>query len=416
MGGQGRTGILVRTGKSLDSTELRQRLAPGSVVEELDHEGNRLHYSLVSGSGPEQGWVTVKYNHKVLLRMINDALQVDDASKAVPLFCLGDPVHVWSFSNERWAEDGVVRELAREDTVTEGQRVPRGSVLVVYDRGVNTKWVSPEEQEQILKRMPVFVAGDRVHVWSVNAGRWVEDGRVQEVASEGMVIDGQEVPVGSTFVVYNNGQGMKCVPPSELSQVLRLDLPAPAWFGMGEHVHVWSVNASAWIEDGVVEQIAAENVALGDLEVARGAVFVRYNKGSGMKWVMPWEQDQLLRPAAHQPSTAKVVEEREQQGPAEDDVDGDGDLDEAGTLVVAIDAWEPDEETTKRPAVDLTYGTVLTILKDGGDGWLYGKRTDGSKGWFPADKVKPEAEFCFNNSDSDEEEERAAEQGVEPLD
>jgi len=426
LGGEGRFGILVRSGKGLDSMEIGTRLAVGSMVEEVELDGNRLHYRMVEGQGPPEGWITTQFKGKSLAVRVDQPARGEEITDVLPVFLPGDSLHVYSVSGKRWAEDGVVQEVAEEAFLADGQRMPKGSLLVAYDGGKNMKWVSPSEQKTILKKMPVFVPGDKVHVWSINGGCWAEDGVVEDVAPEPVVVDGQEVPRGSAFVVYNGGKGMKCITPPEQSQLLRLALPAPGWFAMGDKVHVWSVNGNAWLEDGVVEQIAGEDLLMDGQQVARGAVFVVYNRGAGMKWVMPWEQEQLLRGTqqaltseegqvddlaaeyegddealshagdAHVPTAAAVAAP---EGETEED-----DMEE-GELMVANENWEHDGPAD-RPTLALLFGTVITVLRqDARDGWLYGKRLDGAKGWFPADKVKPESEFRFNASSSEDEDE-----------
>uniref|UniRef100_A0A7S2PP93 UDP-glycosyltransferases domain-containing protein n=1 Tax=Zooxanthella nutricula TaxID=1333877 RepID=A0A7S2PP93_9DINO len=69
-------GLLVRTGKALKSPEAAGRLASGSVVEELALEGERLQYTLVSGDGPQTGWVSLKLKGSDLL-VRADAGQAD---------------------------------------------------------------------------------------------------------------------------------------------------------------------------------------------------------------------------------------------------------------------------------------------------------------------------------------------------
>uniref|UniRef100_A0A7S4VAQ8 SH3 domain-containing protein n=1 Tax=Alexandrium monilatum TaxID=311494 RepID=A0A7S4VAQ8_9DINO len=436
VGGEGTLGILVRTGKGLDSPEVGRRIVVGSLVEEVQLDGNRLHFRLVEGRGPEEGWITVRYRDRALAERVAGeapcAEDVVDMANSSPVFMPGDPVHVYSVSKNRWAEDGAIQEVAEEEVLVEGQRMPMGSVLVSYDGGRGIKWVAPAEQQGILRKMPVFVPGDKVHVWSVSSGCWAEDGVVQDVAAEQMVLEGHEVPRGSAFVVYNGGKGLKCVTPSEQPELLRLALPAPAWFAMGDKVQVWSVNGNAWVEDGVVQQIAAEDLVMEGQQVARGSVFVVYSGGSGMKWVMPWEQEALLRGGAQQvvASGEDAAEgcaaeyEGQPQGleetadPPEPVADGDpaaalgsgaaeGETEEddaeLGELMVATENWEP-TEPAQRPTLDLLFGTVVTVLKtDAGEGWLYGRRSDGAKGWFPADKAKPESEFRFNASSSEDE-------------
>jgi len=67
VGGGERGGIVVRTECDLSSAQEDVRLANESVVRELALHDSRLHYELVSGSGPANGWVTTRLRDKDLL-------------------------------------------------------------------------------------------------------------------------------------------------------------------------------------------------------------------------------------------------------------------------------------------------------------------------------------------------------------
>jgi surfactin synthase thioesterase subunit len=60
-------GILVRQGQDLKSTQCDERLSTGALVEELKLVGERLHYKRLTGSGPDEGWVSLKVSGKDLL-------------------------------------------------------------------------------------------------------------------------------------------------------------------------------------------------------------------------------------------------------------------------------------------------------------------------------------------------------------
>eukprot|EP00933_Yihiella_yeosuensis_P060021 TRINITY_DN6197_c0_g2_i3.p1 TRINITY_DN6197_c0_g2~~TRINITY_DN6197_c0_g2_i3.p1 ORF type:complete len:300 (-),score=48.98 TRINITY_DN6197_c0_g2_i3:249-1148(-) len=67
VGGADKGGILVRDGQELTSKALDSRLSHGAVVEGLHLAGDRLHYRLVTGSGPQEGWVSLKISSGTLL-------------------------------------------------------------------------------------------------------------------------------------------------------------------------------------------------------------------------------------------------------------------------------------------------------------------------------------------------------------
>jgi len=67
VGGVDKGGIMVREGCDLKSPAASDRLATGSMVEELELVGERLHYRLVTGKGPDKGWVSLRIGGKDLL-------------------------------------------------------------------------------------------------------------------------------------------------------------------------------------------------------------------------------------------------------------------------------------------------------------------------------------------------------------
>ena len=67
VGGAEKGGILVRSGRKASSSAFTDRLSFGSVVAELEQVEGRLHYELISGTGPASGWVTLCVSGKDLL-------------------------------------------------------------------------------------------------------------------------------------------------------------------------------------------------------------------------------------------------------------------------------------------------------------------------------------------------------------
>jgi len=69
-------GILVREGKGTKSKELPARLSTGAYVEELELDGERLHYKLIpgKGDGPEEGWISLKLKATPLVEVKEDLL------------------------------------------------------------------------------------------------------------------------------------------------------------------------------------------------------------------------------------------------------------------------------------------------------------------------------------------------------
>jgi len=66
VGGVDKGGIVVREGESTSSAQKPERLSTGALVEQLALKGDRLQYKLKTGTGPSEGWVSVKLTGKDL--------------------------------------------------------------------------------------------------------------------------------------------------------------------------------------------------------------------------------------------------------------------------------------------------------------------------------------------------------------
>jgi len=61
VGGADKGGILVRTGSDPSAPQAASRLSTGALIEELEIVGGeRIHYKLKEGTGPDEGWVLIK--------------------------------------------------------------------------------------------------------------------------------------------------------------------------------------------------------------------------------------------------------------------------------------------------------------------------------------------------------------------
>lgn len=67
VGGGDKGGILVRKGHELASAQYDERLSTGALVEETKLVGERLCYTRLTGSGPREGWVSIKLPGKDLV-------------------------------------------------------------------------------------------------------------------------------------------------------------------------------------------------------------------------------------------------------------------------------------------------------------------------------------------------------------
>jgi len=84
VGGEGKGGILVRSGRELSSSQLDDRLPTGAIVEELERHGDRLHFHNAEGPGPKEGWVSTRISGKDLLAPLGATDGLSDRSKPPP--------------------------------------------------------------------------------------------------------------------------------------------------------------------------------------------------------------------------------------------------------------------------------------------------------------------------------------------
>merc|ERR1719265_645036 len=73
VGGVDRGGVLVRSGQALSSQQFSARLSTGACIEEVELVGDRLHYKRRSGTGPEEGWISIAISGKLLAQRAAEA-------------------------------------------------------------------------------------------------------------------------------------------------------------------------------------------------------------------------------------------------------------------------------------------------------------------------------------------------------
>eukprot|EP00405_Crypthecodinium_cohnii_P009833 CAMPEP_0206443516 /NCGR_PEP_ID=MMETSP0324_2-20121206/14408_1 /ASSEMBLY_ACC=CAM_ASM_000836 /TAXON_ID=2866 /ORGANISM="Crypthecodinium cohnii, Strain Seligo" /LENGTH=411 /DNA_ID=CAMNT_0053911453 /DNA_START=106 /DNA_END=1341 /DNA_ORIENTATION=+ len=76
VGGADKGGILVRSGPATTDAQKEERLSTGALVEEIALQKDRLHYKLLEGTGPADGWIAIKITAKDL------AIRTDKKPKA----------------------------------------------------------------------------------------------------------------------------------------------------------------------------------------------------------------------------------------------------------------------------------------------------------------------------------------------
>jgi len=82
VGGTDKGGIVVRAARELTSEQLPQKLATASRVTQLARVGDRLHFKLLEGQGPEEGWVSIKLKDKELLLPCKQSTTAEPATSS----------------------------------------------------------------------------------------------------------------------------------------------------------------------------------------------------------------------------------------------------------------------------------------------------------------------------------------------
>merc|ERR1712032_1248595 len=67
VGGSKSGGIIVRLGPDMSSKKYAALLSVGAIVKTVEQQGTRLSYQRMSGSGPNYGWVSLKFKDTNLL-------------------------------------------------------------------------------------------------------------------------------------------------------------------------------------------------------------------------------------------------------------------------------------------------------------------------------------------------------------
>mmetsp|Transcript_128694 Transcript_128694/g.223162 ORF Transcript_128694/g.223162 Transcript_128694/m.223162 type:complete len:498 (-) Transcript_128694:37-1530(-) len=119
VGGADKGGVLVREGLELNSAQSASRLATGTMVEELELRGERLHFRRITGSGPDEGWISIALKDKVLAcRVASDAGNLDQAELQAgpeePPFPAMSPPDVVELSEEDQDKQSLAKQQASE--------------------------------------------------------------------------------------------------------------------------------------------------------------------------------------------------------------------------------------------------------------------------------------------------------------
>lgn len=141
VGGSDSGGIVVREGQGLDAKQVAERLSTGSYVEEVALVGNRLSYRLLSGAGPEIGWITTRTSERKLVERIKAAPEKVVLEKTDFVFRVSPSTPVETECPQR-----IPVELKR----TLGRSIPKPGDIKLNEPGDHFKLRFPHTEAQLL--------------------------------------------------------------------------------------------------------------------------------------------------------------------------------------------------------------------------------------------------------------------------
>ncbi|CAE7607267.1 Pacrg [Symbiodinium natans] len=139
LGGTDTGGILVRSGRSLHSEQLADRLSCGALVCEMELVGERLRYEKLTGHGPQQGWISTKLKDKTLVaRARGDAGPLQQQPREVRIWAISD-IHTDKAENMKWIQDLAPAEFRNDVLILAGDvantfEVLKESILLLRER------------------------------------------------------------------------------------------------------------------------------------------------------------------------------------------------------------------------------------------------------------------------------------------
>ncbi|CAE7474630.1 unnamed protein product [Symbiodinium sp. CCMP2456] len=140
VGGGDKGGIIARVGEDVRSDLAEERLATGALLTELAQPGDRLHFRKLCGSGPAEGWVSLRLQSgKALVERVPALWRVVSTSGAL--------VRTGSSTSEEVAGRLPVGSFVAEEQVVGGTRL---QYRLRLGEGPATGWVSIALQQKAL--------------------------------------------------------------------------------------------------------------------------------------------------------------------------------------------------------------------------------------------------------------------------
>ena len=143
VGGGDKGGIIARVGEDVRSDLAEERLATGALLTELAQPGDRLYFRKLCGSGPAEGWVSLRLQSgKALVERVPALWRVVSTS--------GVLVRTGSSTSEEVVGRLLVGSFVEEEQVAGGTRL---QYRLRLGQGPATGWVSVSLQQKDLALM-----------------------------------------------------------------------------------------------------------------------------------------------------------------------------------------------------------------------------------------------------------------------
>jgi len=180
IGGSDKGGILVRDGGDVSAAKMAERLATGSLVQEVELISERLHYVRLTGAGPSEGWVMTSLGSKPLAERVSSEDLTEEEAELVSQ-CGKEPSAKAGSQSEEAAEVSTevpttaaavesaaeTAETLAEKSVNQTSAVPEeqraGSLDFEALEAEEAEAAEKEEEEEVkpVERTPLVVPWDR---------------------------------------------------------------------------------------------------------------------------------------------------------------------------------------------------------------------------------------------------------------
>lgn len=133
VGGSKQGGIIARAGGESSAPQLKQRLANGALVEEVEYDAKtgRIRFELINGDGPQSGWATVRLHGKDLLVKASEEKAM---AAAVEMAKTSDEKAMLLYSNQLSLQRAQADVLALQEVDMNAKCLPPSPYVVEVKR------------------------------------------------------------------------------------------------------------------------------------------------------------------------------------------------------------------------------------------------------------------------------------------